>query len=151
MSRRDSIKLTDSEVAAFLDSKKTLMIVSNGIGGFPHPLPMWFTRDQDGTIRMTTYRKSQKIRNIERDPRVSLLAESGTDYAELKGVVIYGHAELVDDADLVVDTMQRIGGRTGPAEPADDAMRRTASKRLVIRIKPERTVSWDHAKLGGVY
>ena len=58
-------------------------------------MPMWFGVEHDGAIVMTTFTKSQKIRNIERDPRVTLLAEAGEVYAELRGVVIYGNAELV--------------------------------------------------------
>jgi PPOX class probable F420-dependent enzyme len=154
MSRRASIGLSEAEVADFLDAKETIIIVSNGVGGSPHPMPMWFARDEEGFIRMTTYRKSQKIRNIERDPRVSLLAESGIDYAELKGVVIYGRAELIDDEDLALDTMRRIGEKSGGPTQAgspDEGMRRNAAKRLVIRVKPDKIVSWDHAKLGGAY
>lgn len=158
MSRRDLIRMTDPEVANFLNEQKTLTIVSNGAGGFPHPMPMWFTRDADGSIRMGTYRTSQKIKNIQRDPKVTLLCESGTEYAQLRGVVIYGTAEIIDDYDIVVDTMLRAsGGGDGlPEDPkqADairEAMRGTAAKRFAIRIRPERVVSWDHGKLGGTY
>jgi PPOX class probable F420-dependent enzyme len=158
MSRRNQIVMTDEEIRRFIESKKTMTIVSNGPGGFPHPMPMWFARDPDGSIRMATYRTSQKIKNIQRDPRVTLLCESGTEYAELKGVVIYGHAELVDDFRLAVDTLLRAGGR-GEGLPKDaeaaqklmEAMRKNAEKRYVIRVKPERVISWDHSKLGGTY
>lgn len=158
MSRRGQISMSEDEVRRFIESKKTMTIVSNGPGGFPHPMPMWFARDPDGAIRMATYRTSQKIRNIQRDPRVSLLCESGTEYAELRGVVIYGRAELIDDFALVCDTLMRAGGRGEglPQDPAaaksiQEAMRKNAEKRFVIRVKPERVISWDHAKLGGAY
>jgi len=158
MSRRDQIQMTKDEVRAFIDSKKTITIVSNGPGGFPHPMPMWFARDPDDSIRMATYRTSQKIKNIQRDPRVSLLCETGVEYQELRGVVIYGNAELVDDFPLAVDTLLRAGGRGEglPKEPEAakqimEAMRKNAEKRYVIRVRPDRVVSWDHAKLGGTY
>jgi len=158
MSRRDLIRMTDEEVDSFLDEQKTMTIVSNGVGGFPHPMPMWFARDEDGSIRMGTYQNSQKIQNIRRDPKVTLLCESGAEYAELRGVLLYGTAEIIDDYDLVVDTLLRASGQSDglPENPeqADAiraAMHGTASKRYVIRIRPERTVSWNHAKLGGVY
>ena len=122
MSRRDLIRMTDEEVSRYLDENKTLTIVSNGPDGHPHPMPMWFTRDDDGPIRMGTYRTSQKIKNIQRDPKVTLLCESGTEYAELRGVVIYGHAEILDDYDLVVDTMLRASGQAdGLPEDAGQA------------------------------
>ncbi len=159
MSRRDQIRMTDEEMVVFLEEQKTITLVSNGPGGFPHPMPMWFTRDPDGAIRMATYRTSQKILNLQRDTRVSLLAEVGTEYAELRGVVLYGKAELIDDFDLVVDTLLRAGGGSKEGLPSDeekaqpmrDAMRKTALKRFVIRVKPDSVVTWDHRKLGGTY
>jgi nitroimidazol reductase NimA-like FMN-containing flavoprotein (pyridoxamine 5'-phosphate oxidase superfamily) len=157
MSRRDQIRLTDEEIRDFLREKKTIILNSNGVEGYPHPMPMWFTMDDSLAITMTTFRASQKIVNLKRDPRVSLLAESGTEYAELKGVVIYGKAELSEDLDEIVATLLAAADR----EVADDddegrramaeAMKKTASKRTRIRVRPEKIVSWDHAKLSGVY
>ena len=151
-SRRDLIRLSDDDVREFLRSSRTMILVSNGRDGYPHPMPMWFTVDDDGAVRMTTFRKSQKIANLRRDPRVSLLVESGEVYEQLKGVVLYGRAELVRDTEQVIDTLidaNKLGDRTN--SEVRDAMRSNASKRVVIRVKPERIVSWDHAKLGGVY
>jgi PPOX class probable F420-dependent enzyme len=155
-SRRELIQLSDAEIRDFLRSSPTMTIVSNGIGGYPHPMPMWFCVDDDGTIRMTTFRKSQKVMNLRRDPRVALMVESGVEYQELKGVVLYGEAELVDDPDVIEDTLLRASGREVPDTPeARQAMRAAfanqVSKRICIRVRPERIVSWDHSKLGGVY
>ena len=101
MSRRDQIQMTPDEIRRFIDSKKTMTIVSNGVGGFPHPMPMWFTRDPDDSIRMATYRTSQKIKNIQRDPRVSLsIVEVHDPYEEiqLRGRVV----ERRPDPDLAI-------------------------------------------------
>jgi len=157
MSRRDQIRMSDDEIRDFLDASKTIMINSLGPDGYPHPMPMWFVRDDDGTIRMTTFRASQKVKNVTRDPRVSLLAESGREYAELKGVVIYGECEVVDDIDVVIDTLLRAAGDSAPPDDPEaleamkKVMAKTASKRVCLRIKPRKVVSWDHAKLGGAY
>jgi nitroimidazol reductase NimA-like FMN-containing flavoprotein (pyridoxamine 5'-phosphate oxidase superfamily) len=155
-SRRNNIELDPAEVRQFLDSRKTIVIVSNGVGGYPHPMPMWFHVDDDGVVYCTTFSKSQKVRNDERDPRATLLVESGTEYAELKGVVIYARCEIVPDLERVVDTLVKINtrGRTvAEAERAalTGAVSKTASKRVVLAFHPERIVSWDHAKLGGRY
>jgi nitroimidazol reductase NimA-like FMN-containing flavoprotein (pyridoxamine 5'-phosphate oxidase superfamily) len=154
-SRRNNIEMTDEEIVTFLDSRKTLIIVSNGVGGFPHPMPMWFHRDAAGVVRCTTFSKSQKVLNYRRDPRASLLVESGTEYAELKGVVIYARCRIVESLDRVVDALVAINSR---GRALDESARRalapgvaTAAKRVVLEFHPERTVSWDHAKLGGVY
>ena len=158
MSRRDQIRMSDAEQKKFLADAQTIIICSQGPNGYPHPMPMWFAVEDDGAVVMTTFTKSQKIRNVERDPRVSLLAESGTVYSELRGVLIYGKAELVRDKEQVLDVLARVSAKSaGGAGNAPDpgalrsALMATVPKRTGIRIRPERVVSWDHRKLGGVY
>ncbi len=157
MSRRDQIRLTDDEIRSFIDSNKTVILNSIGPDGYPHPMPMWFVMDDAMTISMTTFRVSQKVLNLKRDPRVSLLVESGTEYSELKGVVFYGRAELSEDIDEIIATLAAIAGNEVPSDDAEakkamrKVMEKTASKRVLIRVRPEKVVSWDHAKLGGVY
>ena len=150
MSRRDQIRMTDEEVRRFIEASKTIILNSNGPGGYPHPMPMWFLRADDGTISITTYKSSQKVHNLRRDPRASLLVESGEEYSELKGVVLYGNAEVIDDFETVVDTLIAASGQRSEPE-IRESLKKTASKRVVIRIKPERVVSWDHSKLAGAY
>ncbi len=157
MSRRDQIRLSDEEIHDFLRENKTIILNSVGPDGFPHPMPMWFSADDALVISMTTFRKSQKILNLKRDPRVSLLVESGLEYQELKGVVIYGRAELSEDLDEIIATLLAAAGQQAPTDDADaqkkmrEVMKGTASKRTLIRVKPEKIISWNHAKLGGVY
>ena len=105
MHRRDQIRMTDAEICDFLRTQKTIILSSIGPDGVPHPMPMWFAADDDLTVSMATFRGTQKIVNLQRDPRVSLLVESGHEYSELKGVVIYGTAELGEDTDAIVATL----------------------------------------------
>ena len=103
---------------------------------------------------MTTFRKSQKALNLRRDPRCTLLLESGRTYPELKGLIIRGRAELDDDTEHVLDVLEMVQRKynAAPVEGLREAMRGQASKRCLIRVRPERVSSWDHAKLGaGVY
>ncbi|MBW2282516.1 MAG: pyridoxamine 5'-phosphate oxidase family protein [Deltaproteobacteria bacterium] len=156
MSRRDQIRLTDDEIRDYLSGKKTVILTSNGPDGFPHTMPMWFSVDDEGAICMTTFAKSQKVKNLQRDPRCTLLAESGVEYQELKGVVMYGNAEIIEEQDRIVDTLMTASAGGVPDDPEQEKalranMARTASKRVLIRLRPDRVVSWDHAKLGGVY
>src|SRR3990172_1174738 len=117
-SRRDLIRMSDDEVREFLAASKTIILSSIGPGGYPHPMPMWFAVDGDGTVRMTTFRRSQKVRNLERDPHVSLLVEAGEVYDELRGVVLYGKAEIVDDLAVVKATLRPVSAFAPPADPA---------------------------------
>ena len=154
-SRRKLIEMTDAEVRDYIAEQKTLIIVGNGRNGYPHAMPMWFSRDAAGCFYCTTFGKSQKVLNWRRDPKATLLVESGEEYAELRGVMIYAHCEVIDQPEAVLDTLVAING----GETLDDAGRaklrasvaRTAAKRIVLKFTPERTVSWDHTKLGGRY
>lgn len=154
--RRDQIRMTPQEIERYLEQRKTIILCSNGLGGFPHPVPMWFRQAPDGAIEMTTYSKSQKAMNIRRDPRVTLLAESGVEYAELKSVQIFGRAELIEDRERITDVLIAASGRSA-ATPRQElpalraAMASTASKRVLIRVTGDKVLSWDHTKLEGAY
>ena len=153
MSRRDQIRMSAEEVSKFLGESSTVIINTIGRDGVPHPVPMWYAIEEGGAIVMTTYTKSQKIRNLRRDPRVSLLVEDGAVYPELRGVLMYGPAELIDDVEAVIDILAAVSSR--PADPAAQAdraqIREAAEKRTGIRVRPEKVVAWDHRKLGGAY
>jgi PPOX class probable F420-dependent enzyme len=156
MSRRDAIRMSEQEIRDFLETSHTIILCSQGPDGVPHPMPMWYGVDEDGAVIMTTFAKSQKVRNLERDPRVSLLVEDGEVYGELRGVVLYGKVELERDTERVLDVLARVTERQGASEDADpgamrDALRAQARKRVAMRVLPDRIVSWDHRKLGGVY
>jgi PPOX class probable F420-dependent enzyme len=155
MSTRDTIALTPAEQRAYVADARTLTLCTHGPDGYPHAIAMWFVVDDDGTVWMTTYRKSQKAVNARRNPKVALHIESGHTYATLKGVLIRGDAEIVDDEDVVFRTIKRVHEKMAGAFPAaaanEDVMRWQARKRVALRITPRRTSSWDHAKLGGGY
>jgi len=156
VSRRAQIRMTDDEVRQFLDQTKTIIICSIGKDGVPHPMPMWFGLEEDGAIIMTTFTKSQKILNLKRDPRVTLLAEAGDSYSDLRGVMIHGKAEIDTEVESVFATLRKVSVRMGtvPAEDSEairEGLRASAKKRCLIRVRPEKVVSWDHRKLGGVY
>ncbi|MGZ5310242.1 MAG: pyridoxamine 5'-phosphate oxidase family protein [Solirubrobacterales bacterium] len=154
-SRRDQIKLSEAERAGLLDSERVVIVTSNGHRGWPHSMPMWFCV-RDGEVWVWTYAKSQKVRNLERDPRATLLVETGVEYTELRGVMIEAEAEIVraPDAvfafgkDLSIRYTEGIDSIEGDAAAALQAQ---AAKRVAIRFAPVRTASWDHRKLGGTY
>ena len=149
MSTRDRIKMTEEERLAFLLEERTVIVTSFGPQGWPHSMPMWFVV-REGEVWMWTYRVSQKVRNLERDPRATLLVEAGETYDQLRGVMTEAEAEVVDDYDAVLDLGRELGGRYAPgaAGPeAEQALAHQAGKRVAIRFHPRRVVSWDHRKL----
>jgi PPOX class probable F420-dependent enzyme len=153
MNKRDAIQLTDDERRRYLQEALTIILVTIGRDGYPNAVPMWFVVAEDGTIRMTTYGRSQKVLNVRRNPRVALLVESGVQYDQLKGVLLRGTAEVIDDQDVCVRTLMQIQTKhMGALAPGvEDIMRAQARKRTVLKITPERVASWDHQKLGGAY
>jgi len=159
-SKRDLIKLTDDEVAAFLAEQKTVIVASNGHRGWPHLMPLWFvTRPTgpDGAQELWgwTFAKSQKTRNLERDPRATLQIEDGEEYQELRGVMLETEVVIHRDVDVVAPLGIEIMGRYAPggdlAEEAKAIFRKQAEKRVALQFVETRRTSWDHRKLGGVY
>ena len=151
MSRRDAIKMTAEEVDAFLAEQKTVTCATNGLHGFPHLMPLWYVL-RDGRIWAWTYAKSQKVRNLERDPRATLQVESGIEYAELRGVMLRCDVEVHRDVDVVTDfAMELVERYAGGAEGTRDAFAQQAPKRVALEFVERDRVTWDHRKLGGTY
>jgi general stress protein 26 len=152
MNRRRQIELTPEEQRAYLQSEKTVILCTIDGKGYPHAVAMWFAL-VDGLVHMTTFRKSQKVVNVRRDPKATLLVETGTEYSELKGLMIRCRTEIVDDVELCIDILADINARySGQHHPSfRDVVRSQAEKRVALRFHPEQISSWDHSKLGGVY
>jgi PPOX class probable F420-dependent enzyme len=155
MSRRDQIKLTPEEQLELLDEERVVIATSIGPRGWPHSMPLWYTV-REGDIWAWTFAKSQKVKNLERDPRCTLLVETGVEYGELRGIQIEAEAELIRDVDEVyefgaelairyTDGIDRIEG------DAAAGLKAQAPKRVAIHFHPVRTATWDHRKLGGIY
>jgi PPOX class probable F420-dependent enzyme len=150
--RRDAIKMSDDEISAFLEAGRDLQVASINADGTPHLVTMWYAM-QDGEIAFWTYGKSQKIINLRRDPRLTVLVATGEVYEQLKGVSIQGQAEIVDDPDDVLRYGEAVYERYwGPLnDTVLEGVRAMGAKRVVIVVKPDKILSWDHSKLGGSY
>ena len=154
-SKRDQIKLSEEEVAAFLAQERVMNVATYGPDGWPHLTSLWYVmRGVDPWI--WTYAKSQKVKNLERDDRATTLVESGSEYSELKGVMLKTRAHIERDTDKIIDfaeeLFEKYQGTQPGAEGMRDALRGQAVKRVAIRFEVVETVTWDHSKLGaGVY
>ncbi len=152
MNRRDQIRMTDEEIRNFLEEGRTLQVATIERDGSPHIIAMWYVLI-DGEIAFWTYAKSQKIVNLRRDPRLACLVEAGVQYNELRGVQIKGHAVISEDRATIQHMGELLWQRyTGPL---DDSARQgvaiQGAKRVVVFVKPDEVISWDHRKLGGGY
>ncbi len=152
-SRRELIRMSDEEMTAFLDGRHVLNVATHGPDGAIHLVAMWYGFVGDH-VAFVTFAKSQKVRNLRRDPRLTCLVEAGHSYDELRGVEIVGRASISEDPDLLVAVGLQVAQRYYGVEDEADARAIAlglARKRVVVEVVPERVVSWNHSKLGGAY
>jgi PPOX class probable F420-dependent enzyme len=153
--RRAEIQLSPAEQRELLEAERVIVVSTLGPRGWPHSMPLWYV-PRNGEIWIYTYAKSQKVRNLERDPRATLLAETGHEYGELRGVEIEAEAEIHHDPDTVFElarelTMRYAGDGVAMDDTAVEVLRAQARKRVAVRFAPMRVATWDHRKLGGLY
>lgn len=151
MNRRAQIKLSERELLGFLAEQRVVICATHGVRGWPHLMPLWYVIRAD-QIWAWTYAKSQKVRNLERDPRATLQIEAGDSYEQLRGVMIEVRTEVHRDYDVVAalgaELLARYGG--GTVTPGiEAAVAAQAGKRVALQFVTQRTTSWDHRKLAG--
>ena len=137
-------KLTRDEVNGFLDSRPGwIALTTIGKDGYPHTVPIGYFRLGD-EVYIGCRAGTQKLKNIERNPKVSLMIESGKTMQDIKGVVIQGEATVLtapeDLLRLAREAARLRGTPEGelPAEPRPGA--------AYIRVVPVNYLSWDYAR-----
>jgi PPOX class probable F420-dependent enzyme len=150
-SRRDQIKLSDDELRDFLEEHMVMQVATIGPRGVPHLTPLWYVPD-GLELSGWTFAKSQKAKNLERDPRATVGVEDGVEYQELRGVMLECDVELERDTELVAKVGEALVDRYGGgSQEMKELFRKQAEKRVGMRFKPTRIASWDHRKLEGTY
>lgn len=147
--QRAQIKMTDEEIDEFLRGRHSMSMATIGPGGRIQLVAMWYGFI-DGDIAFETKARSQKVANLRRDNRLTVMVEDGDRYEVLRGVELSGRGEIIDDMDQLrtvgISVFERYYGPfTAEVEPMLEAMLR---KRVVVRLHTEKVVSWDHRKLG---
>jgi hypothetical protein len=150
--------MDDAEVLAFLDEERIVTCATLGPRGFPHLMPLWYVVRGSRPPRLWawTFAKSQKVRNLERDPRATLQVEAGRDqYHLLRGVMLETdvtvHRELETVTELGLEIFRRYGGGAELADDVREMVRRQAAKRVGLEFTERDRATWDHRKLGNVY
>jgi PPOX class probable F420-dependent enzyme len=144
----------DDEVAAFLDEQRVVTCATLGRDGWPHLMPLWYV-PREGTVWAWTYAKSQKVRNLERDPRATLQIETGHEYHELRGVMVKAETRIHRDEDVVTrfgaELTARYAGTGVDPDEFVEVARKQAPKRVALEFAETERATWDHRKLGGGY
>ncbi len=136
-------KLTPEEVQQYLDEKPGwIVLTSIDPDGYPHTVPLGYFRVGE-EIYLGTVAGSRKIRNIRREPRVSLMLESGSTMNDIKGVMLQGHATVLDRPEDVLEA-SRAGARARGV-PEADLPTEPSPRANYIRVVPIRTISWDYS------
>ena len=152
MSLRDKIKMSEEELSSFLKTQISLQIGTINKDGSPHLTTMWYFYDGESFV-FHTYTKSQKIINLQKDPRITLLTEAGSQYSDLQGIIVYGNAKIIngkDSLEEVIRYMEMVGEKYIKDEEGAqyiEGMKLQAPKRSVVIVKPSKFISWDHTKL----
>jgi PPOX class probable F420-dependent enzyme len=152
-SRRTEIEMTGEELLAFLAEQMVMQCATVGPRGLPHMVPLWFVSDGTELVGWT-YAKSQKARNLERDPRATIGLEDGVEYQDLRGVMFECDVQIERDPERVEGYGMRLFERYAPGgltPEVREMVAKQARKRIGLRFVPTRTVTWDHRKLGGAY
>ena len=149
VNQRDQVRMSDAEVDAFLQGRNSMSLATMGPDGRVHLVAMWYGF-AEGKMAIEMKAKSQKARNLERDPRVTCLIEDGELYGELRGVELVGTAEIVTEPDRIWAIGSSVYERYfGPVTPeSEPAARRLLKNRIGALLHVDKIVSWDHRKLG---
>jgi PPOX class probable F420-dependent enzyme len=151
-SRRSQIEMTPGEVREFLAEQMVMQCATVGPRGLPHLVPLWYVVGE-GELRGWTYAKSQKARNLERDPRATIGIEDGVRYDQLRGVMFECDVRMERDPEAVerfgLDLFERYADDV--TAEIREMVAKQAQKRVGLTFVPFRQVSWDHRKLGGAY
>jgi PPOX class probable F420-dependent enzyme len=150
-SRREMIRMTPEETEAFLHGRHTMNIATFGPDGNIHLIAMWYGFF-NGNPAFETFTKSQKVQNLRRDPRITVLVADGETYDTLRGIEIVGKAIIHDDTDVLFAVARDVVGRYFDAatdEEAELAALGLTQKRVAIEIVADKIVTWDHGKLAG--
>ena len=111
----------------------------------PHVVPVWFLWDGK-SVWISSYSSTRKIRELQRNPKCSIVIDTTNRTAGLSAVLFEGQAELVTEPrELVREMATRVYARyLGPegvlaAEPQEWIY---SPENLLIKLTPQKTVTW---------
>ncbi len=137
-------KMTRDEAHAFLDSRPGwIALTTISANGYPHTVPIGYFRHGDEVV-IGCRAGTQKLKNIERNPRVSLLIEDGQTMKELRGLVIQGDARTTTEPAEMLELARAAARSRGVAE--NDLPTEPRPGAAYIRVTPRKYISWDNTK-----
>ncbi|MGW7241442.1 PPOX class F420-dependent oxidoreductase [Streptomyces sp. NPDC054804] len=125
----------DDSVRALLDGRNFASVATLGPDGAPQNSVVWIKREGD-TVLFSSTDGRQKVRNLRRDPRVSLTVFDLAD--PYRSAEIRGTAEILPDEAkrLPLELSHKYLGIDPPAEKDDEV-------RVIIRVVPRRVIAFS--------
>jgi PPOX class probable F420-dependent enzyme len=126
-----------------------VLSVSAGDGRGPWTVPIWYSYEPGGVVRMVTGRDSPKTRLIRSTGRAALCAQS--EQPPYRYVTIEGPVAAIDGP-VDEDERRALAHRYLGPEQGDAYMAETAglgAEEVVISLRPERWLSADYSRSGG--
>lgn len=137
----DLKSFADPSVQQFLQTREVAVLATLMPDGSPAATPMWFVHAPDALV-MISVDGLQKVRNLRRDPRVSVVAEITAADGSIGGVVVRGRAELLPDSAERRGLAERFLAKYHPRLERIWAGRQMPLNRVMFRIVVERFRSW---------
>jgi nitroimidazol reductase NimA-like FMN-containing flavoprotein (pyridoxamine 5'-phosphate oxidase superfamily) len=138
------VSFTREEAYEYLDSRPGWLILSTiGKDGYPHSVPIGYFRLGDD-LYVGGRDGTQRLRNVERNPKVTALVESGGSMQDIRGLMVQGDAEVVREPARVLELMREAARRRGTADAELPQEARPGV--AYIRVRPRRFVSWDYTR-----
>jgi PPOX class probable F420-dependent enzyme len=133
-------RLADDRIQRYLGTKEVVVLATLGADGAPHGMAMWFLHTPDA-ILMLTVADLKKVRDLRRDPRVAIVAESVVDGSP-RGVSVRGHVEILDDSPERRAFVEAFLSRYHPRLERLWGARAMPSNRVMFKIAPSHVRSW---------
>jgi len=130
----------DACTQQYLASKDIVLLGTIRADGSPLITPMWFLHEPTG-LTLISVENSQKIRNLRRDPRLHIVAESGTR-GDIRGVSVRGRAQFVTDSAERRALAARLLDKYHPHLERLWGGRAMPPSRVMFRVLPEQVHTW---------
>jgi len=138
---REQLRLSPAELDELLTSARTLRAGTVSPDGWPHVMPLWFVW-HEGEVWFNSLRRSRRARDVAAGSPVALCVDTGTEYAELRGAVLYGRFAPAGDRPELPAVKEAFAAKYWPGVAIPDL-----ASHEWLSLRPDRVVSWDFRKI----
>jgi PPOX class probable F420-dependent enzyme len=131
----------DPRIQQYLSTKDIVVLGTINPDGTPLITAMWFLHDPSA-LTLISVDDLQKVRNLRRDPRLHIVAESGARGDDIKGVAVRGRAVFLDDSPERRALATRILDKYHPHLEQYWSGRTMPANRVMFRVVPQQVRTW---------